>query len=264
MKRLLQAIAVLLLFGIAKLPVERAATQSLVEAHLLSPPLKMDVRDRVGQMTFVAAFGGLRSLVASITYLQAYEEWKNMRWAKVDSLFKLITLLQPRYAKYWDDASWHMGYNAASSYLFDEELKPALRGQLYRDYVHRGIDILKDGLRALPDDPMLWVRLAEIYDRRELDHQKAAECYLQALRITKNTRFIRFAGYQYAQTMDPLLWRKAYDLLKSAYDNPKQRRPSVIAEIKSLEKRLEIPLAQRIPDPDPQGPVHQDPMGPNR
>lgn len=265
MKRKLQAIAALLLLGIIKLPVDRAATQYLQRAQLLTPPVDLGMRESFGQMGFAAALGGLRSLVASITYLQAYEEWKNVHWAKVDSLFQLTTRLQPRYAKYWDEASWQMAYNAASSYLYDEELEPALRGKLYRDHIQRGIDILKEGLRALPDDPKLWTSLAEIYERRVHDAHKAAECYLQAFRVTKNPRLARFAGYQYSQAADPLLWKKGYDILKVIYDKDKnQRLPSVINELKSLEERLKIPAEQRIPDAAIPLPNHQDTMGPNR
>lgn len=247
MKRKLQAIAVLLLFGLIKLPVEEAATRQLRAARLLSPPLDLSVRENIGQMSFAAALGGLRSLIASITYLQAYQAWENIDWAKVDSLFQLTTTLQPRYANYWDEAAWQMAYNAASSYLNNQELNSAVRGKLYHDHIDRGIAILRDGLRVLPDEPRLWNGLAEIYERRQIDPRKSAECYLQLLRVTKNPRYGRFAAYQLALTSDPSQWQRAYDLLKSAYDQ-KQRLPTLINTLKSLEERLEIPANQRIPD----------------
>jgi tetratricopeptide (TPR) repeat protein len=257
MKRKLQAIAVLLLLGVVKLPVDRQATQHLQKARLLSPPVDLGLRESFGQMSFAAALGGLRSLVASITYLQAYEEWKNTRWAKVDSLFQLTTRLQPRYGRYWDEAAWHMAYNAASSYLYNEELEEGLRAKFYRDHVQRGLNILKEGLRALPDDAQLWNSLAEIYERRVNDPYKAAECYLQAFRVTKNARFARFAGYQYAETKDPALWKKGYDLLKAVYDRG-QRQPTLINTLKSLEERLHIPLVQQIPEKAIPVPKNQD------
>lgn len=236
---------VILLLGGLKLPVEEFATHYLRDVRLLSPPLDLNVRDNIGQMGFAASLGGLRSLVASITYLQAYEAWTNVQWAKVDSYFQLTTSLQPRYDKYWDEAAWHMAYNAASSYLNNPQLNAAVRGKFYHDHIQRGVDILNQGLRVLPDSARLWNTLAEVYERRVIDPQKAADCYMEVLRISKNRRYARLAGYQYALTRDPALLQKAYALLKDSYD-VKQRPPSLINALKQLEIQLQVPADQRI------------------
>jgi cytochrome c-type biogenesis protein CcmH/NrfG len=174
-----------------------------------------------------------------------------VNWAKVDSLLQLTTSLQPTYSNYWDDASWQMAYNAASYYLYDEKLQPQVRSKLYDEHVRRGIAILKEGLRHLPDDARLWNSLAEIYERRSHEPELAAAAYLQVHRISKNNRYWRFAAYQYAQTQNPELWRKAHDMLREAYQNPKQRTPSLIDTLKTLEEKLHIPAMQRIPDARP-------------
>lgn len=247
MKRPLQALFVLLLLGGAKLPVEQVATKSLRESHLLSLPLDMEVRDRIGQMGFAASLGGLRSLVASITYLQAFNAWTNVDWAKVDAYSQLTTSLQPRYAPYWKEAADHMAYDAASNYLNNQSLNPAVRGKLYHDHIARGVEILQQAVRVLPDSALLWNTLAEVYERRVVAPQKAADCYMEVFRITKNIRFARLAGFQYAETQDSALWQKAYDLLKDAYDK-NQKVPTLIIKLKDLEKKLHIPEAKRIPE----------------
>ncbi len=247
MKRKLQALVVIILLGVIKLPVEEYSTRYLREYKLLSPPLDMSVRDNLGQMGFAASLGGLRSLVASITYLQAYEAWTNVDWAKVDSYFRLTTSLQPRYDKYWDEAAWHMAYNAATNYLENQKLNPAVRGKLFHDHIDRGVNILQDGLKILPDSGRLWNTLAEVYSRRVHDPKQAGDAFLQALRVTGNTRYNRLAAYEYAITTDPALWQKSYELLKAAYDK-KERPPSLINTLKDMEKRVNIPQAQRIPE----------------
>ena len=263
MKRQLQALAVILVLGAGKLPVEEVATCYLREARLLTKPISISLRESLGQASFAASLGGLRSLVASITYLRAYREWENINWAKVDSLFQITTRLQPTYFNYWDEASWHMAFNAASSYLYNQEINPMLRGKLYEEHVQRGIDILKEGLLFLPDEPRLWNSLAEIYERRVHDPRKAAECYLEVFRISHNDRYSRFAGYQLAQASDRESWVKGYELLKTAYDK-KQRPPSVIDQLKNLEERLNIPPLKRIPDTRPQMEIQHGEVGPAR
>lgn len=247
MKRRLQALSVLLLLGLVKLPVEQAATATLREARLLTPMPDFGLRDQLGQMSFAASLGGLRSLVASFTYLRAYNAWENVNWAAVDSLFQITTRLQPRYEHYWDEAAWHMAYNAASHYLNDTSLNPAVRGKLFHEHIRRGHDILLEGLRVLPEEPRLWNALAELYERRTYEPARAAECYLKMAELTGNARFRRFAGYQFAQAADPAHWQRGYDLLRAAYDQ-KQRPPTLINTLKDLEKKLDVPAERRIPE----------------
>lgn len=248
MKRPLQALLVLLLLGAVKLPLEQAATAHLRAEKLLTPRVDLSLRENLGQMGFAASLGGLRSLVASITYLRACGAWENVQWAAVDSLFQLTTRLQPRYTHYWDEAAWHMAWNASSHYLHNEKLNPALREKLSYEHVQRGITILQEGLRVLPDDARLWHTLAELYERRDVRPAKAAECYLKVAELTGNLRFLRMAGYQYAKTDDPALQLKGYELLMQSY-RANQRPPSLINTIKDLEPVLGIPTMQRIPEP---------------
>lgn len=247
MKRKLQALLVILLLGVVKLPVEEAATRYLREVKLLSPPLDLGVRDSIGQMGFAASLGGLRSLVASLMYLQAYDAWANVDWARVDSYFRLTTSLQPRYDKYWDEAAWHMAYNAATNYLGRTELNPAVRGKLFHDHIQRGVDILQEGLRVLPESTRLWNTLAEVYERRVANPTKAGDAYLKVYELSKDVRYGRLAAYQYAKTADPALWQKAYDLMKAAYDQNK-KTPSLINGMKNLEEKLDVPAEKRIPE----------------
>jgi hypothetical protein len=181
MKRKLQALAVLLVFGAAKLPVESWLSRQLLDARLLNPPVDFGLRENLGQMGFAATLGGLRSLIASITYLQAYHEWENVNWGKVDQLFQITIRLQPRFANYWDEAAWHMASNAASSYYTDQTLDPKLRQELAVKHVVRGIEIINEGLRVLPNESKLWVRLAEIHERLRVpgfrDPVRAGDAY---------------------------------------------------------------------------------------
>ena len=260
MKRKLQAAVLLLLLGLVSRPVDESVTQSLRDRGLLSKPVDLGLRESLGQMGFAASLGGLRSLVASITYLQAYTAFENVNWAKVDSLFQITTRLQPGYSKYWEEASWHMAYNAASGYLADKKIRPAIRHQLARDHVRRGIDILEEGLRFSPDAPKLWAELGNIYARRgldiiteqwgTLDSKRAAECYLRGFKNGALPVYERFAAYEMLKTGDADSARAAYDILKRNYDDS-TRTPSLIHYLKLAEERLGIPAAQRIRDSEP-------------
>ncbi len=253
-KRKLQAIAVILLFGIAKLPVEQHGTAALREMKLRYTPMDLGMMENLGQAGFTAALGGLRALVASITYMQAYGAFENVEWGKVDTFFTWTTRLQPRDASYWDEASWHMAYNAASYYQRDQFRPPGMREELFKNHIQRGVDILRAGLEFNPDSSRLWGRMGDVLAQRVGDPKGAAEAYVRAAEFSppgsRTDMFKRQAGYKFAEADDADSWRRGYDLLKEAYDHG-MNVPGVIIGLKNLETKLGIPLPQRIPDAIP-------------
>lgn len=250
MKRPLIALALLAVFAVLRLPLERSLADSLREQRLLSKPVTLGVRESLGQMSFAASLGGLRSLVASITYLQAYTEFENVNWAKVDSLFQLTTRLQPRYANYWDEAAWMQAYNAATSYLMNQKTPPMIRGQLYHDHIQRGIAILQEGLRFLPDNGKLWAKLGVIYKERTYEPKKAGDCMIKGARLGALPVYERLGAYELVKAGDPDSLREAYAIMKKHYDAGK-KTPGLIENLKTAEARLRIPAAERIPDSTP-------------
>ena len=240
-------ILLLLAMGVARLPLEERLTQSLRSQGLQTAPPEVSWQENFGQM-FLATLGGLRNLVASITYLQAYTAWSDLDWGRVDSLMTLTTRLQPSEPSYWDEASWHMAYNAASSFRNQTDLRFAIKHRLFRDHVQRGIDILREGLRYLPDNPRLLVRLGDIYVHRQPDPRQSSECYLRAHQKGAPANYERFAAYEMVKLNDRASWEKAYAILKRYWDRgaPFTGMGSLQRDLPVLEERLNVPAAQRI------------------
>jgi len=239
-------IVLFIILGFVKLPLEEKVSSLLKSQNLIQPPPDFSLRESLPQMGFAAALGGLRSLVASITYLQAYVAFEDIEWGKVDSLMALTTRLQPREPTYWDDASWHMAYNAASSYLRDEKMRAALRNKLFRDHIQRGIDVVNEGLRYLPDDPTLLIRLGGIYRDRQVNPALAAECYIKAFAHGATPFHERMGAYELVKVNDQPSNERAYEILKRYFDK-KYYYPSLLRDLPILEERLNIPQEKRIP-----------------
>lgn len=248
MKHKILVLSLLVVFGLAKLPLENKLTGTLKQQNLLDARLDLSMRESLGQMGFTASLGGLRSLIASISYLQAYVAFENLDWGTVDSLMTLTTRLQPDEPTYWEDASWHMAYNAASSYLRSEELRSAIRNKLFRDHVQRGITILEEGLRYLPDNPRLLMRLGDIYHDRKPDPRLAAEAYLNAYAHGAKSFYERMGAYELVKLSDRASWEKAYSILKRYYDNG-ARYASIMRDLPVLEAKLGVPVEKRISIP---------------
>lgn len=251
MKRTLQAVSVLVLFGFAKVPLEQHVTGELRRMKMLDEPLKLGAGEQLGQAGLAASLGGLRGLAACILQMRAHVEFTHVNWAKVDSLYKLVTRLQPRTARYWEEASWHMAYNAASYYRYNQALKPALREQFYQDHVLRGVAILNEGLRALPESARLWQKMAETQWYKTLDYKAAGDAYMKSFQTGGLNFTERFAGFAYARSSDPGAWRMGYEILKRYHDADKST-PGLVQHLKMLEEKLGIPEAARIPDAAPE------------
>ncbi len=245
MKKKLTAFALFIVAGIAKLPMEQRLSDDLHAKGLLEEPVGVDMVESIGQMGLAASFGGLRSLVASITYLQAYSAFEDVDWGKVDSLMTITTRLQPREVTYWDDAAWHQAWNAASHYLRDENLRAALRQKLFNDHVERGLVIINEGLRYLPENRKLLVRLGDLYCDRKHDPAKSAEAYLAAYAHGALRFYERKAAYELVKVNDRAAWEHAYAILKKSYDDDLDT-PSVMTNLPILEQRLDIPPEKRV------------------
>ena len=241
------AIIALIAFGVLKLPLEQRAAESFKRSGTLSPPPDLGVVENLTQMGAAAALGGLRSFVASITFLQSVTAFEHNDWAQVDSTLRIVTRLQPRVDFYWQTAANHMAFDAAAYYERDETRPTLYRRRLYREHVERGIEILKQGLEFLPESGRLEENLAQFYAWRVQppDHRQSGEHYLRASRMpdrsaTQRKVNERMAAYQWAKTDDANLLKQAHLILRTQRD---PRRPMAGLEnaLRDIERKLSQP-----------------------
>ena len=107
-------IGALLLFGLARLPLEKSLDQAHRAANLRTAALDIGLREEIGQLAYAAALSGFRSLVAAFLWIEAHTAWEQTAWGRMAGLFQSVTSLQPRSLIYWDLASWHMASNFSS------------------------------------------------------------------------------------------------------------------------------------------------------
>lgn len=260
-KGYLLAPLLIVVFGFAKLPLEQRHSDSLIERGLRQP-VDMSLGEELGQGALIAMLGGYRSILASLLYVESQVFFENREWAKVETIFRLVTSLQPQFERYWELGGWHLAYNAASNYRFDESRRLAVREVLFREWLDRGIAMLEDGLRHLPDSWRLHADLAEIYRSRVEDPRMAAHHFRMALANGARPLYERMLAYELVLLSDRESWQEAYDILMDHYRQG-HRMPSAIRDIKILEERLDIPHEQRIPDeaPPPRQPEPQPATG---
>ncbi|RBP48208.1 hypothetical protein DES53_1011009 [Roseimicrobium gellanilyticum] len=246
-KRVL-GVLLFLAFGLARLPLDHAMTMNLREKGLKEAPPTVSWQEDFGQM-FLATLGGLRSLVASVGFLEAYSAWERNDWGAVDNRMTLVTRMQPYEPTYWDEASWHMAYNAASYFKRDKSLRAAIQNKLFKDHVQRGLEILNEGLRYLPENRRLLEALGYIYKDRQPDPERAATAFIEAHKNGSLDFIERLGAYELVKVGDRASSAQAYEILKRYYDRgpPFTKMESIQRDLRILENRLNIPADKRIP-----------------
>lgn len=250
MRRYALLLAGLLAFGALKLPAERHLEAVHRAAFFHGARLDLGLREQIGQMGFLAALSGFRALVADALYLHAHSAWERTEWGRMKLDFDAITSLQPRCLLFWDQAAWHMAYNASVAALENRnQPREALRLKAQREYWMIGEDYLLKGIANNPDRPMLYDRLGFLYREKFKDHCKSAEAYAQCAKLPKAPQYAhRFAAYEMAQC--PGREREAYELLRSLYlRGEDERLPTLLRWLDYLQQKLDIPPAERVYTP---------------
>ncbi len=247
MMRTAVVLAVIIGLGILKLPIERNLAALHRQEHFHGVEFNLDLREKLGQLGFVAALSGFRAIVADALFLQAHAAWENTEWGRMLLLFRHTTTLQPRVLLFWDTAAWHMAWNASVAAMNDQtQPRLALRVKAQREYFALGKDFLERGIKNNPDRPDLYEALARLYKEKYKDHERASEYYAKAAAVPGAAPWDRrFSAYElsYCEGRE----REAYDHLRHLYDEgPKERLPTLVKRLKFLEEKLGMPQDQRI------------------
>jgi len=252
MIRLAVTIGLFLAFGAIKLPIERKLAIEHRQFHFDGTTLNLELREKLGQLGFVAAFSGFRSIVADILFIQAHVAWERTEWGRVLFLFRQVTTLQPRATLFWDMAAWHMAWNASVAAINDKsQPRQALRIKAQREYFALGKDFLERGIKNNPDRPQLYESLARLYKEKYNDHEHASEFFARAAALPGAPSYDRrFSAYElsYCEGRE----QEAYHRLRRLYDEgEKERLPTLIARLKFLEDKLGVAKEQRVPATKP-------------
>jgi hypothetical protein len=246
-KRIVIVVLALAGFGAAKMKFEQQLADEHRAAFFRGADLNLDLRQQIGQLGFLAALSGFRSLVADVLWIEAHTAWQRTEWGRMALLMDAVTALQPRATLFWDIAAWHMAWNASVAALEDPRLgREALRIKAQREYFEMGRDFLIRGIQNNPDKPMLYERLGDLYRDKFRDHCAAAKQYALAARFPDARHYVkRFAAYELAQC--PGHEREAYEKMVELYlRGEEERTPSLLKFLRELAEKLHVPAHQRV------------------
>lgn len=248
--RKLLALVFIVLFGLAKLQPEHQLALEHRAAFFHGAQFSLELRQQIGQMAFVAALSGFRSLIADLLWIESNSAWERTEWGRMNLLFNNVTALQPRAIMFWDMAAWHMAWNASVAARENPKLpREALRIKAQREYFEIGRDFLIRGIQNNPDRYQLYERLALLYREKFKDAALAFEQYDKAAQFQEAPEYMkRFAAYSLAES--PGREREAYERLRSLYlMGEHERLPTLLSKLAQLQDKLGIPIQERVYHP---------------
>lgn len=246
-RRVVIAVLLLLVFGAVRMPFEVRLEKEHKAAYFHGANLDLSLREKIGQMGFLAALSGFRALVADFLWIHAHALWERTEWGAMKVDFDAVTALQPRCLLFWSQASWHMAFNASVAALEDpKQPREALRIKAQREYWKLGEDYLLRGIANNPDVYTLYGDLGFLYREKFKDHCKAAEMFAQSAKFPDSPVYShRFVLYELAQC--PGHEREAYEgLLKLYKVGESERLPTLLKWLGILQEKLNVPADQKV------------------
>ncbi len=241
-------------FGVAKFRFEDRLAREHEQAFFRRSQLNLELRQEIGQLTYLAALSGFRAPAADALWIQAHTAWENTQWGRLALLLNNVVTLQPRCRMFWDTAAWHMAWNASVAALNDpDQPREALRVKAQREYFDLGKDFVERGIKNNPDSYELYQRMGFLQRDKYKNSCAAAEAFQKAAEFENAPAYLRrFAAYETARC--PQKRWQGYKMLRDLYLKGKENRyPTLLSLLGELEEKLNVPKEQRVYNPSAHG-----------
>lgn len=245
----LLTLALLLLIGTLTRSIEQPAWKQVSSEQ---PELNLSgIEDALGQGVIVGMLGGFRSVMADFLWIQTNTVWERRERAKLDSMIRLVTSIDPHPKFFWVNSARMIAYDVPHWRIREEggyrDVPDSRQKEIAREQAKQAFALIRRALEFHPDDPKLFLEIGQIYLHRLGDSAKAAPWFLRA---SEQPGAPRFAARIYAE----LLRRqgenaRAYEFLKGLHrrlpdGDPHAQKGIVLERIRELEATLKLPRSQ--------------------
>jgi len=250
LSRIVSILLLLVLLGLLARPIEAPAWKAV---KLGQPEMNLDALEgTLGQGLIISVLGGFRAILADFLWIRTNTIWKRKDRAKLDSMVRLVTTLDPRPDFFWINGSRMIAYDVPNWRIREEggySNVPEERQQaIDLEQSAQAFDLLDQALDFHPGNAKLFLEKAQIYLNRLKDDAKAAKWFLEA---SQQDDAPYFAARIHAELLRKQgLNVEAYNFLKNLHtelpNTPYAQKGIILDRILDLEKTLKIPLRERF------------------
>ncbi len=222
-KKYLRRIAGAVLFCVAGVVISPAGKTAAIWQRENQPVLhSADLTAAMGQGVLLGMFGGLRSVLADISWIRGYAKTEHYDLAGCETAMRLSITLDPGNPYFRLVASDVIAYDSPywifserGGPLWRKRLDPGVRKYIYREQAERGMALLKDGSRQMPENPDFYVRMAQLVENKFGDVAGAAEYYRQAAECPRpawyaSGIYVNFLFKKLGKKREAVAWYRDY------------------------------------------------------
>ena len=263
LSRIVLVILLLVLLGLLSRPIEAPAWKSV---KLGQSEMNLEgFESALGQGLVIGVLGGFRAILADFLWIRTNTIWEYKDRAKLYSMVRLVTTLDPRPDFFWINGSRMIAYDVPNWRIREEGGYSVVSEERQQaiDFEQsiQAFDLLDQALDFHPDNAKLYLEKAQIYLNRLKNDVDAADWFLRA---SKQDGAPYFAARIHAELLRKQgLDLEAYNFLKNLHielpNIPSAQKDIILERILDLEKTLEIPSLERFM-PSEETPANQFPL----
>ena len=248
--KIFSILIILVLLGLLMRPIEVPAWKA-VKAGQSEMNLEA-LEGALGQGLVIGVLGGFRAILADFLWIRTNTIWERKDRAKLDSMVRLVTTLDPRPDFFWINGSRMIAYDVPNWRIREEggysDVPEERQQAIDLEQSSQAFDLIDQALDFHPGNAKLYLEKAQIYLNRLKDDANAAEWFLRA---SQQDDAPYFAGRIHAELLRKQgLDAEAYDFLKNLHtelpNTPFAQKGIILERILDLEKTLKIPFRERF------------------
>lgn len=207
-----------------------------------------------GQGVLLGVLGGLRTVVADVSWLRSYVLWERKEEAGCEALMRLACTLDPHARYFWEQTGFAVGLDMANWEIRRRggyaRLSQEVQDHLFASYARKGIAVLEEGAKASRSRAPFLIVAGQLAEMKVREPRLAASYYRAAAESHDAPWYAaRFAARTAWEAGDRT---QAYEWYREQWMNVlrirhEDRAPDDLAELRMMEDALRLPTMRRIP-----------------
>lgn len=207
-----------------------------------------------GQGVLLGVLGGLRTVVADVSWLRSYVLWERKEEAGCEALMRLACALDPHARYFWEQTGFALGLDMANWEIRRRggyaRLSKEVQDHVFAAYARKGIAVLEEGARTSRSRAPILVVAGQLAEMKVKDLRLAASYYRAAAESDDApwyaARFAARTAWEAGDRAQAYEWYRAHwtTVLRVRHED---RAPDDLAELRMMEDALSIPPMRRMP-----------------
>ncbi len=207
-----------------------------------------------GQGVLLGVLGGLRTVVADVSWLRSYVLWERKEEAGCEALMRLACALDPHSRYFWEQTGFALGLDMANWEIRRRggysRLSKEVQDHLFASYARKGIAVLEEGASTSRSRAPFMIVAGQLAELKVKDARLAASYYRAAAESEDAPWYAaRFAARTAWEAGDRA---QAYEWYRDQWNRvlrirQEDRAPDDLAELRMMEDALAVPAMRRLP-----------------